>query len=163
DHLYYDRRAMPKIVITFDDNWLTQFTEAFPYMIRKGVPGTIYAIQETVGLDRYMSLPQLKEVYAAGWDVGNHTTDHMGFNSDCTRVPLLWGGKLLTIAKPQVPRTRLALNGGLSENGRAILKTPRILVFWLEDEDERPPTVMAAATVVGADRLGKPVTETVPL
>lgn len=163
DHLYYDRRATPKIIITFDDNWLTQFTEAFPYMMRKGVPGTVYAIQETIGFDRYMSLSQLKEVYAAGWDVGNHTTDHMGFNSDSTRVPLLWGRKLLTIAKSQMPKSRLALNGDLSENGRAILKAPRVLVFWLDDEGKRVSTAMAAATVVGADRRGETLIETVPL
>jgi peptidoglycan/xylan/chitin deacetylase (PgdA/CDA1 family) len=161
DHLYYGRRATPKIIVTFDDNWLTQFTEAFPYMLRKGVPGTIYAIQESIGLDRYMSLPQLQEVYAAGWDVGNHTTDHMGFNRESTRVPLLWGRKLLTIANPQEPKTRLALNGGLSENGRAILKPPRIAVFWLEHDVENPEAVRA--TVVGADRVGQPVIETVPL
>jgi hypothetical protein len=163
DHLYYGRRATPKIIVSFDDNWLTQFTEAFPYMMRKGVPGTIYAIQETIGLDRYMSLPQLKEVYAGGWDVGNHTTDHMGFNSDSLRVPLLWGRKLLTIAKPQEPKTRLALNGGLSENGRAILKPPRIAVFWLEHDVEDAETVRTSATVVGADRVGQPVIEMVPL
>jgi hypothetical protein len=163
DHLYYDRRATPKIIVSFDDNWLTQFTAAFPYMMRKGVPGTIYAIQETIGQDRYMSLPQLKEVYAAGWDVGNHTTDHMGFNSDATRVPLLWGRKLLTIAKSQVPNTRLALNGGLSENGRAILKPPRIAVFWLERDVEDAEKVSTLATVVGADRVGQPVIEMLPL
>jgi Polysaccharide deacetylase len=163
DHLYYGRRATPKIVISFDDNWLTQFTEAFPYMMRKGVPGTIYAIQETIGLDRYMSLPMLKDVYATGWDVGNHTTDHMGFNRDSMRVPLLWGRKLLTIAKPQEPKTRLALNGGLSENGRAILKPPRFAVFWLERDDEDAEMVKTSAIVVGADRGGQPVTETVPL
>ena len=39
DHLYYGRRATPKIIVSFDDNWLSQFTEAFPYMMRKGVPG----------------------------------------------------------------------------------------------------------------------------
>ena len=163
DHLYYGRRATPKIIISFDDNWLSQFTEAFPYMMRKGVPGTIYAIQETIGLDRYMSLPNLKEVYAAGWDVGNHTTDHMGFNRDSVRVPLLWGRTLLTIAKPQEPKTRLALNGGLSENGRAILKPPRFVVFWLERDVEDTETVGTSAIVVGADRVGHQVTETVPL
>jgi hypothetical protein len=163
DHLYYGRRATPKIIISFDDNWLSQFTEAFPYMMRKGVPGTIYAIQEAIGLDRYMSLTNLKEVYAAGWDVGNHTTDHMGFNRDSVRVPLLWGRTLLTIAKPQEPKTRLALNGGLSENGRAILKPPRFAVFWLEREVEDPETVGTTAIVVGVDRVGQQVMETIPL
>jgi hypothetical protein len=163
DHLYYGRRATPKIIVSFDDNWLTQFTEAFPYMMRRGVPGTIYAIQETIGLDRYMSLPMLKEVYAAGWDVGNHTTDHMGFNRDSSRVPLLWGRKILTIAKPQEPKTRLALNGGLSENGRAILKPPRFAVFWIEHDGNHAETVRTSATVVGTDRSGQPVTEMIPL
>jgi hypothetical protein len=55
------------------------------------------------------------------------------------------------------------LNGGLSENGRAILKIPRVLVFWLDDEGERAPAATAAATVAGADRFGKALIETVPL
>jgi len=87
----------------------------------------------------------------------------MGFNRDSIRVPLLWGRKLLTIAKPQEPKARLALNGGLSENGRAILKPPRFAVFWVERDDEDADAVRTSAIVVGTDRVGQPVTEMVPL
>ena len=34
-----------------------------------------------VGMPGHMNLDQLKAVYKAGWDVGNHTIDHAGFNS----------------------------------------------------------------------------------
>ncbi|AWI88081.1 hypothetical protein C0214_07240 [Methylobacterium sp. DM1] len=163
DHLYYERRASPQIVISFDDNWLTQYTEAFPFMAQRGVPGTIYAIQETINLDRYMSLRDLKTVYAAGWDIANHTTDHMGFNSDASRVPLMWGRKLFLLARPQVPNLRLALNGDLSRNGSAVLSPPRIVVLRVERAGEAAEAVKTAATIVGLDRAGQVLTETIPI
>jgi hypothetical protein len=163
DHLYYNRRSIPKIVISFDDNWLTQYTEAFPYMSDRGIPGTIYAIQETVGAERYMSLQDLKTVYTAGWDIGNHTSDHMGFNSDASRVPLMWGRKLFTLARPQVPNLRVALNGDLSQNGKAVLSPPRIVVIHVERSSEDSQAVKTFATIVGLDRSGKILTETVPI
>lgn len=163
DHLYYERRATPQIVISFDDNWLTQYTEAFPYMAQRGVPGTIYAIQETVNLSRYMSLQDLKTVYAAGWDIANHTADHMGFNSDASRVPLMWGRRLFLLAQPQVPNRRLALNGDLSRNGSAVLSPPRIVVLRVEQADEAADAVKTTATIAGLDRAGQILTETIPI
>jgi hypothetical protein len=159
DSLYYQRRTPPKLVISFDDNWLTEYTEGYVYMSKLGLPGTIYAIRDTVGQDGYMSLKQLKEVYAAGWDIGNHTTDHMGFNSDTeSRQP--FEPRLRTIARKQTPVDEVYLDGTVAINGTATLNPARGLVFRIETEEQ---TARSVATVEGVDRFGQQVTEHVPL
>lgn len=77
DGIYVDSYHRPKLLFTFDDNWLTQYTEAYARMSAKGLKGTIAVIPSKVGTTNYMSLSQLQEVYNAGWDLANHTYNHV--------------------------------------------------------------------------------------
>lgn len=65
-------QARPKVLIEFDDNRLSQYTQAFRYMSKYNIPGTIAVIYNRVGTTNYMTLAQLREVYAAGWDLVAH-------------------------------------------------------------------------------------------
>lgn len=84
------------LVVTFDDAHSSVWDLARQPMERLGVPGTVYAPTDFVGSDRpmawdgydvwmgteheaelaCMSWPQLRELAAAGWEVGSHTRSH---------------------------------------------------------------------------------------
>ena len=64
------------VVVTFDDALTTEYTEGFTYMHSLGLKGTIYVITSKIDVAGYMTADQLAEVYAAGWDLGNHTHEH---------------------------------------------------------------------------------------
>lgn len=69
-HTYQYNR--PKVLVTFDDSWDSQYLKAFAYMSTLGLKGTIYAIGSKLGTANYCTIAQLQEMYAAGWDIGNH-------------------------------------------------------------------------------------------
>lgn len=62
-----------RVLIQFDDALSTQYSEAFSYMKAQGLKGTIYAITGLLGTAGYMTSAQCQEIYAEGWDIGNHT------------------------------------------------------------------------------------------
>lgn len=68
--------AVPSIRISFDDAWQSIYNYAFPYMKARGMVGTFYVISSLVDTGSYITTAQLREMYAAGWDIGNHTRDH---------------------------------------------------------------------------------------
>ena len=60
---------IPALSIQFDDGYTSVYTEAFAYMSSKSIPGNAYVYENTRG----PSDAQLQEMYAAGWDICNHT------------------------------------------------------------------------------------------
>lgn len=65
------------VIITFDDNDITVYTEAYPIMREFGLTGTNYLVGNRLGSDGFMSIDQLKELSAAGWEVGSHSMTHV--------------------------------------------------------------------------------------
>ena len=65
------------ILITFDDGHLNNYTTAFPIMQKYGFTGVLYIIANYMGTDQYMNADEIKEMAAAGWEVGSHTISHM--------------------------------------------------------------------------------------
>jgi peptidoglycan/xylan/chitin deacetylase (PgdA/CDA1 family) len=66
-----------KIVIGFDDNWDSVYSNAFPVLQSKGVPAVIYVNGSLVANNPYhgfntSSWAQLREMYAAGIDIQCH-------------------------------------------------------------------------------------------
>jgi peptidoglycan/xylan/chitin deacetylase (PgdA/CDA1 family) len=74
DHL----RTKPKrnkgaVVLTFDDNHISQYETAFPIMQEYGFPGVVGAIPWGTGeLDFRIPVEHLTEMRDAGWDVVSH-------------------------------------------------------------------------------------------
>src|SRR5574340_244163 len=64
------------ILITFDDANADNFTNAFPIMQKYGFTGVLYVPYSYVGAPNYLTVDQIKEMAAAGWEVGSHTMDH---------------------------------------------------------------------------------------
>lgn len=100
------------IIITFDDNNLDNYTVAFPIMQKYGFTGVLYVPYNFIGADGYMNADQLKEMAAAGWEIGSHSLSHPNLNSMAPdrlraeivdsrqRLEALLGVPVLTFAYP---------------------------------------------------------------
>ncbi len=64
------------LIITFDDGHLNNYTTAFPIMQKYGFTGVLYLVANYLGADQYMNADQIKEMAAAGWEVGSHSISH---------------------------------------------------------------------------------------
>jgi peptidoglycan/xylan/chitin deacetylase (PgdA/CDA1 family) len=64
------------MLITFDDGHLDNYTTAFPIMQKYGFTGILYVVGNYIGVENYLSADQIKEMAAAGWEVGSHTLSH---------------------------------------------------------------------------------------
>jgi peptidoglycan/xylan/chitin deacetylase (PgdA/CDA1 family) len=62
------------IVFSFDDGYLSQYTNAFPILRQQGWPGVLNL--EVSLLDTDLRPAQAREMLAAGWEVDAHTISH---------------------------------------------------------------------------------------
>jgi peptidoglycan/xylan/chitin deacetylase (PgdA/CDA1 family) len=65
------------MLITFDDGHLNNYTTAFPIMQKYGFTGILYIVGNYIGVDDYLNAEQIKEMSAAGWEIGSHTMNHL--------------------------------------------------------------------------------------
>jgi peptidoglycan/xylan/chitin deacetylase (PgdA/CDA1 family) len=77
-----------KISFTFDDGLTSALSQAQPTLTKYGLTGTEYVITKCVGMTTapntchantdatYMSWTQIKQLQAAGWEIGSHTQTH---------------------------------------------------------------------------------------
>lgn len=64
------------VVLTFDDGHVSNYTEAFPAMAARGIAGTFYVVAGRVGQGETLSWGQMREMAAAGMEIGSHTLTH---------------------------------------------------------------------------------------
>lgn len=65
------------VVITFDDGYTTQYTNAFPILKKYGMKATLFLYMDCI--DKYsacMTTSQIQEMTASGITVANHTLRH---------------------------------------------------------------------------------------
>ncbi len=77
----YDFDASPKIMIHFDDALESAFTKGFSIMNEFGFKGTTYVPWVLINTEGYMNWGQCKDMYDAGWDLGNHTDEHVNLTA----------------------------------------------------------------------------------
>lgn len=66
----------PAIAITFDDGCETDWVGAAPLLADAGFGATFYIVAGFVGQPRYLSPSQLRELAAAGFEIGCHSMTH---------------------------------------------------------------------------------------
>lgn len=64
------------VLFDFDNVSDTVYDYAYPILAAAGFKGTAYATSGNVGAAGYISLAEYQELYAAGWDVANHSATH---------------------------------------------------------------------------------------
>lgn len=65
------------VAITFDDGDMDVYQNAFPIMQALGLVGTFYIVGTRLNSRDFIGVDQLKEMIAAGWDVGCHSMTHI--------------------------------------------------------------------------------------
>ena len=65
------------VLLTFDDGWLSVYTDAFPILKEFGHPFTLYLYQDYVdGGGRALTTPMIREMLAHGGTLGSHSVTH---------------------------------------------------------------------------------------
>lgn len=78
-HAYYtqEKKLPPKpVIITFDDNTVSQYTQALPVLNRYGFKAVFFVMTVSIGKAGYMTRTQLKQLHDEGHVLGLHTWDH---------------------------------------------------------------------------------------
>lgn len=65
------------VVITFDDGNLDIYQNALPIMKSLGLVGTMYVVSSRLGAKDCLSVDQLKDMLANGWEIGSHSRTHI--------------------------------------------------------------------------------------
>ena len=69
----------PIIMLSFDDNHLSQYTGAYPLLKAKGMVASCYIYSDAIKFDGKMTPAQMQELYKSGWDICNHSKTHPHF------------------------------------------------------------------------------------
>ena len=72
------KRKLPRktVVLTFDDAYANNYTEAYPIMKKYGFGATIFVPTNSVGTEGYLTWSQMKEMLRNNVSFGSHTMDH---------------------------------------------------------------------------------------
>lgn len=100
------------VIITFDDANEDNYVNAFPIMKKYGFTGVLYLPYNYIGTPGYLTVDQVKQMAAAGWEIGSHSLSHpMLTNLDAShlraeivdsrkKLEKLLGVPILTFAYP---------------------------------------------------------------
>jgi peptidoglycan/xylan/chitin deacetylase (PgdA/CDA1 family) len=70
------------IMLTFDDGYLDNYTNAYPIMKKYGFTATIFVVTNLVNHDeRFMTWDQVKEMQKNGFVFGSHTVNHISLTT----------------------------------------------------------------------------------
>lgn len=68
--------AAGQFVLSFDDGYLTDYSVAFARLAERGWPGCFFVIASQVGAPRALGWRELREMAAAGMEIGSHSLTH---------------------------------------------------------------------------------------
>lgn len=84
DVLWIGGRDFPSAAIVFDDGYKSDYTEVFPVMRTHGMTSTSFVNTGYIGYFFALELPQMEQMYGAGWEFANHTDTHYGLTEIST-------------------------------------------------------------------------------
>lgn len=74
--LFNTNTQSPLITFISDDGWLGDYTSLKPLFDQKGIVGCLALVSNYIGGSSYMSLSQINEFKAVGWEMLSHTVSH---------------------------------------------------------------------------------------
>lgn len=122
------------IILTFDDGYRDSFENAFPLLQKYGFTGTFFLITNFIdeGRPAYLTWDQVKQMAAAGNEIGAHSRDHPDLRGKDTDF-LVW----------QILGSKEAI-----QNGAGL--TPRFFSYPSGKYDENVIAILASAHYWGA-------------
>lgn len=77
-HIIMPKASLPlkPIILTFDDGYLDNYTNAFPILQKYSMKASFEIITGLVGQTDRMTISQIREMAANGMDFGSHTVTH---------------------------------------------------------------------------------------
>lgn len=114
--LLKDKKPIPKktVVLTFDDGYDNNFTEAFPVLKKMGFPATIFIQVDGVGRRGYMTWDDIAILIENGIEIASHTVHH-GFLPDLPEEEMkkeIVESKAILESRLQRPITLFSYPGG---------------------------------------------------
>jgi len=77
DHITKNSPLPPRpVIISFDDDWESQYTYAFPLLEKYGFTATFYIWVAVVGREHHMTWDEIRTLSKAGMQIGCHTITH---------------------------------------------------------------------------------------
>ena len=76
DAIFQRPKSKAKVIFTFDDGNSSDYSNAFSKLQSVGMAATSFVVSDRIGTNGYLTVAQMKEMYAAGWDMANHTKSH---------------------------------------------------------------------------------------
>lgn len=77
DDFRHSYTAGTRVILAFDDEYIGQYDKAYPIMAANNQKGTLFLSTSRVGLAGRMTLANIQTLHLAGWDVSNHTLNHI--------------------------------------------------------------------------------------
>jgi peptidoglycan/xylan/chitin deacetylase (PgdA/CDA1 family) len=73
-----------KIALTFDDGYLSIYTNVFPILEKHNIKATVFVVGDNARANRnelgnsqsLLNFTQIKNLYSEGWEIGFHTSTH---------------------------------------------------------------------------------------
>jgi peptidoglycan/xylan/chitin deacetylase (PgdA/CDA1 family) len=65
------------IIISFDDDWQSQYVNAVPLLRKYGFTATFFVWVRAVGREHHMTWDEIRELDAEGMEIGCHTLTHL--------------------------------------------------------------------------------------
>jgi peptidoglycan/xylan/chitin deacetylase (PgdA/CDA1 family) len=110
--LYVRPEMKTHVAIVFDDGWAEEFSNAYPYMQARGIPGSSAFLGS---LQNGLTIANALTMRDNGWSFHNHTFDHPNLTS-------LQDSEI----RSQIERTRTVLEqAGLHDSGDLIFLPPQ--------------------------------------
>lgn len=73
---YVDHTIGEYSILTFDDGLISDYTEAFPILLDKGLKATFFVTTENIGKPGYMKQSQINEMAGHGMEIASHGLQH---------------------------------------------------------------------------------------
>lgn len=68
------------IVITFDDGYNDNLSNALPVLEKYGLRATVFIITDKVGQDGYLTWDEIRQMKKRGTEIGSHTHEHLALS-----------------------------------------------------------------------------------
>ena len=89
----------PLFCMTFDDGYLSQYTQSAPLLDRYSVPATFFVMGtgwQGDGVHTYMRAEQIQDLAARGHEIGSHTVNHANLVALRARNPGAYLGEIFS-------------------------------------------------------------------